>query len=189
LPIGFTKAYVAVIVWVGILASNVAFTAAVRQLFSMARDGGVPFSHVLSTTRKSTPWVAVVVVAVITGIPLFFSSAIGVLATASTAFFYVVYFAVMIIVLIARTRGWPAQRKAFNLGRWGLHHRHRLDRSDDGEPSVAAASHQPRLSRPARFRMADRRPAGDRHHLLRRRPAPSASHPRNRLSTATSNHP
>jgi hypothetical protein len=26
----------------------------------------------------------------------------------------------MIIVLIARTRGWPKQRKAFNLGRWGL---------------------------------------------------------------------
>lgn len=120
LPVGFTKIYVAVIVWVGILASNVAFTAATRQLFSMARDGGVPFSRVLSTTRKGTPWVAVVVVAAITGIPLFFSSAIGVLATASTAFFYVVYFAVMIIVLIARTRGWPKQRKAFNLGRWGL---------------------------------------------------------------------
>jgi amino acid transporter len=121
LPSGFTKAYVAVIVWVGILASNVAFTSATRQLFSMARDGGVPFSRVLSRTRRGTPWVAVLVVATITGIPLFFSSAIGVLATAATAYFYVVYFAVMIIVMAARLRGWPHERKAFNLGRrWGF---------------------------------------------------------------------
>jgi amino acid transporter len=121
LPHPFTVIYLIVVTGVMILGANIAFTAAARQLFGMARDGGVPFSKALQQTRNGTPWVAVLVVAVITGLPFFFSSQFSVLITASTGFFYVTYVVVMLMVLIARLRGWPGgQRAAFSLKSWGL---------------------------------------------------------------------
>lgn len=119
LPHVFTVIYLAIILGVMVLGANVAFTAAVRQLFSMARDDGLPASSFLRRTRDGTPWIAVLTVAVITGIPFLFSSTFSVLITASTGFFYVIYTAVMLIVLGARMRGWPRERKPFALGRWG----------------------------------------------------------------------
>ncbi len=122
LPHVFTVIYLVVILGVMILGANVAFTAAVRQLFSMARDDALPAARALSTTRNGTPWVAVLVVAVITGLPFIFSKDFAVLITATTGFFYVIYLAVMLIVLIARLRGWPATASdaPFRLGGWGL---------------------------------------------------------------------
>lgn len=120
LPHFVTKIYLVIILGVMILGANVAFTAAVRQLFSMARDDAIPAAAALRTTRNGNPWIAVITVAVITGIPFFFSGTFSVLITASTGFFYVIYFVVMLIVLGTRLRGWPSREKPFQLRGWGV---------------------------------------------------------------------
>ena len=120
LPSGFSKLYLAMIAFVTLLNANAIFTATTRQLFAMARSGHMPFAKQLSRTRDGSPATAVVVVAVLTGLPFVLSQQVSVLAVGATAAIYVCYVAVMFFMIIARLRGWPRERAAFSLGRWGL---------------------------------------------------------------------
>lgn len=119
---GWADAYLILVVFVAFIGSNVFFTAAARQVFGMARDGMLPFSKQLLRTNRRTgsPYLAIVVVALITAIPFAFSSDFAVLVTGATASAYVCYFAVMCIALRARLRGWPRDPRPFRLGRWGV---------------------------------------------------------------------
>jgi amino acid transporter len=91
-------------------------------MFSMARDGQLPFSSALSRTRAATgsPYVAVAAVAAITAVPFVASQEIAVLVTGGTAAMWLVYTAVMLVCLRARLRGWPQRTAPFRLGRLGI---------------------------------------------------------------------
>jgi amino acid transporter len=122
LPDAFSILYLALIALVVFLGANVFFMAAVRQMFSMARDGQLPFSRELSRTRAATgsPYVAVGAVAAITAVPFVASQEIAVLVTGATAAMWLVYTAVMLVCLRARLRGWPPRPAPFRLGRLGI---------------------------------------------------------------------
>jgi hypothetical protein len=58
---------------------------------------------------------------VIAGLPLIFSTQVAVIVVGATAAIYLPYAATCIVVLWARlAKGWPHQRAAFNLGKWGI---------------------------------------------------------------------
>jgi amino acid transporter len=64
--------------------------------------------------------VAVLVIAVITALPLLASQTFSVLVTGAVGVMYVAYFALALVMLIARLKGWPRQTAPFTLGPWGL---------------------------------------------------------------------
>jgi amino acid transporter len=119
---GFAKLYLVVIAWVLFLAINMLFTAMVRHIFGMARAGQLPFSETLAKTRRNgEPWVAAVVIAVLTSLPLIIiTQNLTVLVTGAIAAIYVPYVLVLGITLFARLRGWPKASAPFKLGRWGI---------------------------------------------------------------------
>lgn len=116
--------YLVLILFITILGANAFFAGAVRHLFSMARDGMLPGHKFLSRTRESngTPYGAVVAIAVITALPFIASRTFSVLVTGAVAVMYVAYFLIMVVLLVARLRGWPgnAEPGRFSLGRWGM---------------------------------------------------------------------
>jgi amino acid transporter len=116
------KLYLVTMAWVLLLATYTFYTAACRHIFGMARAGQLPFSTVLSRTgRTGEPWVAAVVLGVITSLPLILvTQNLAVLITGATAAIYVPYVLVLGIALVARLRGWPRERAPFSLGRWGI---------------------------------------------------------------------
>jgi amino acid transporter len=119
---GFAKLYLAVMAWVLFLAINMLFAAISRHIFGMARAEQLPFSRVLSRTRPNgEPWVAVIVIAVLTSLPLIIiTQNLTVLVTGAIAAIYVPYVLVLAITLWARLRGWPREDAPFKLGRWGI---------------------------------------------------------------------
>jgi amino acid transporter len=118
LPHWFSKLYLVLICEVTFLGANAFFTGVSRQMYGMAREGQLPFSRILSKTRNGTPWVSILVVAVLTGLPLIASQQISVLTTGATASIYVAYAFLAIMLLAARFRGWPRQRASFSMGRY-----------------------------------------------------------------------
>ncbi len=119
---GFAKLYLVVMAWVLFLAINMLFTAICRHVFGMARAEQLPFSGALSHTRANgEPWVAVIVISVLTSLPLIIiTQNLTVLVTGAIAAIYVPYVLVLGITLIARLRGWPRAAAPFSLGRWGI---------------------------------------------------------------------
>ncbi len=95
--------------------------ATTRLLFSMGRDRRIPFgatwAHVSSF---KTPTNAAVAVGVLAAIPFLVSNSAGVIAIGATGTIYLSYFLCNIGVLVARFRGWPTKKAAFNLGGWGV---------------------------------------------------------------------
>jgi amino acid transporter len=91
-------------------------------MFGTARAGLLPFSTQLTRTHPRTgePWCAVLTTAVITAVPFIFSDEFAVLATGATGVIYLVYFAMMCILLKARLSGWPRRDAPMRLGRWGI---------------------------------------------------------------------
>jgi amino acid transporter len=123
LPTWVVKLYLVLIAWVLLLAANALFTGMSRHVFSMARDGELPFSSALSRTRvNGVPWVASLVICVLSSLPLIVvTSDLTVLVTGAIAAMYVPYVLVMAVSLWARLRGWPHGEPApFSLGRWGI---------------------------------------------------------------------
>lgn len=116
------KIYLALLAMVILLGANVVFTLVSRQMYGMARAGLLPFSRQLTRTHPRTgePWCAVLATATITAVPFIFSDEFAVLATGATGAIYLVYFAMMCILLRARLSGWPGEGAPFRLGRWGL---------------------------------------------------------------------
>ena len=97
-------------------------SATIRLMFSMGRDGRLPFGRVWGTVNPvfRTPMYAGIAVAVLSAIPFLYSQAIGVIVTGATGLIYVSYFLNNIASLGARTRGWPRVKAPFSLGRWGM---------------------------------------------------------------------
>ena len=97
-------------------------SATIRLMFSMGRDGRLPFGKVWGTVnpRFHTPLWAGIAVAVLSMLPFLISSAIGVLVTAATGLIYLSYFLNNVASLSARLKGWPKVKAPFSLGRWGL---------------------------------------------------------------------
>src|SRR5436853_686554 len=91
-------------------------------MFSMGRDGRLPFGRIWGTVNPTfhTPLWAGIAVAVLSALPFLVSTAIGVIVTAATGLIYVSYFMNNAASLSARLRGWPREITPFRLGRWGI---------------------------------------------------------------------
>jgi urea carboxylase system permease len=97
-------------------------SATIRLMFSMGRDGRLPFGRVWGTVNPSlrTPLWAGIAVAVLSALPFLYSQAIGVLVTGATGMIYLSYFMNNIASLRARFQGWPRIKSPFSLGGWGI---------------------------------------------------------------------
>jgi len=96
--------------------------ATTRLMFSMGRDRRMPGGSLWGKVSPSfrTPANAAIAVGVLAAIPMLISSSAGIIAIAATGTIYLSYFLCNIGVLVARLRGWPHQKAAFNLGGWGM---------------------------------------------------------------------
>jgi urea carboxylase system permease len=112
--------------WVVFLAVCVCMlaiqSATIRLMFSMSRDGRLPFGKIWGIVHPSlhTPLWASIAVALLSLLPFLYSDAITVLVTGATGLIYLSYFMNNIASLLARLRGWPHEKAPFTLGRWGL---------------------------------------------------------------------
>jgi urea carboxylase system permease len=105
-------------------------TAATRMMFSMARDGALPFSTRLSRVSPTTgtPILPTILVGVLAAALLFVNVGEASLFTALTSvcivMLYGAYLMVTVPLLLQRLRGWPHAEEEpaglFSLGRWGL---------------------------------------------------------------------
>ncbi len=97
-------------------------SATIRLMFSMGRDGRLPFGQVWGRVNQTfhTPMWAAIAVGVLAAIPFLVSQAIGVIVTSATGLIYVSYFMNNVASLGARLQGWPRVKTPFSLGRWGV---------------------------------------------------------------------
>jgi urea carboxylase system permease len=97
-------------------------SATIRLMFSMGRDGRLPFGNVWGRVNQTfhTPMWAAIAVGVLAAIPFLVSQAIGVIVTSATGLIYVSYFMNNVASLDARLKGWPRVKTPFSLGRWGV---------------------------------------------------------------------
>jgi amino acid transporter len=110
-------------------------TAGSRMVFSMARDGVLPFSRALSWVpqRTGTPAVAAILVGVLAAGVLLVNVKQGALflalASVCIVMLYLAYLFVTVPLLFRRLKGWPAGTAEFTtdsggalfaLGRWGV---------------------------------------------------------------------
>jgi urea carboxylase system permease len=97
--------------------------ATVRLMFSMGRDGRLPFGGAWGKVNDTfrTPANASIAVGVLAAIPFFVTGAGAAIyiAIGATGMIYISYFLCNLGVLFARTRGWPHQGAWFSLGSWG----------------------------------------------------------------------
>jgi amino acid transporter len=97
--------------------------ATTRLMFSMGRDGRLPFGSVWGKVNSAsrTPTNAAVAVGVLAAIPLLVTGAGAAIyiAIAATGMIYLAYILCNVGVLIARQRGWPQREAFFSLGSWG----------------------------------------------------------------------
>ncbi len=97
--------------------------ATTRLMFSMGRDGRLPFGKTWAHVNKSfkTPTNAALGVGVLSVVPLLVTGALAAfyLAIAATGTIYISYFLCNWGVLRARRRGWPHKAAWFKLGSWG----------------------------------------------------------------------
>src|SRR5438270_1631231 len=111
------------VVFVAICVCTLAIqSATIRLMFSMGRDGRLPFGKVWGTVNPTfrTPMWAGIAVAILSAIPFLYSQAIAVLVPGATGLIYLSYFLNNIASLGARMRGWPRVKAPYSLGRWGM---------------------------------------------------------------------
>jgi amino acid transporter len=111
------------VVFVAVCVCTLAIqSATIRLMFSMGRDGRLPFGRVWGSVNPTlrTPLWAGVAVMILSAIPFLYSTAIGVIVTGATGLIYVSYFMNNIASLGARLRGWPRVKAPFSLGQWGM---------------------------------------------------------------------
>jgi urea carboxylase system permease len=117
---GWGKVYL-IVVSIAIFVCTLAIQAAgIRLMFSMGRDGRLPFSNTWKQVHPSlgTPVFTAIATGVLAALPLLISQQIAVLAIGATGLIYLSYFMTNIVVLQARGRGWPERAASFSLGRW-----------------------------------------------------------------------
>ncbi len=97
-------------------------SATIRLMFSMGRDGRLPFGKVWGAVNPTfrTPLWAGIAVAVLSALPFLISTAIGIIVTGATGLIYLSYFMNNVASLTARFKGWPHEKSPFSLGRWGI---------------------------------------------------------------------
>lgn len=97
--------------------------ATTRLMFSMGRDGRLPFGRLWAhvSPRFRTPSYAALAVGLLAAVPIVLTGPLGAatLAIAATGMIYVSYFLCNLGVLMARRRGWPPRSAFFSLGSWG----------------------------------------------------------------------
>jgi amino acid transporter len=120
LPHWTADVYLALLLGIEILGCNAFFTAVSRQLFGMARAGQLPAARQLSKTRNGTPYVAILTVGAVTALPLLIAQQMSVLAGGATAIMYLAYVSLLVVLLVARMKGWPRRDAPFKLGVWGI---------------------------------------------------------------------
>ncbi len=96
--------------------------ATIRLCFGMARDNQLPFSRPLAKVSPTlhTPIWTCIVIALVSAIPFIKYAGVGIIAIAATGMIYLSYFLGNLVIMRARTRGWPKVRAPFKLGRWGM---------------------------------------------------------------------
>src|SRR5436309_542736 len=96
--------------------------ATIRLCFGMARDNQLPGSSFLAKVSPTlhTPVWSCIAVACIAAIPFWQFSGAGIVAIAATGMIYLSYFLGNIVIMRARTRGWPRVSAPFKLGRCGM---------------------------------------------------------------------
>ena len=125
---GFATLYLLVVSAAIFVCCLSILAATIRLCFGMSRDNQLPFSGLLSKVSPSlhTPVWSCVVVAAIAAIPFIQYSGAGIIAIAATGMIYLSYFLGNIVIMRARTRGWPRKGGGevggapFRLGRWGM---------------------------------------------------------------------
>jgi urea carboxylase system permease len=124
-PGGFTMGdlYLVVILIAVYVCTLAIQGATVRLMFSMGRDGRLPWGSTWGRVHPSlrTPANAAVAVGVLAAIPLFVTGAgsAAILAIGATGMIYLAYLMCNLGVMAARTRGWPHAGAWFSLGSWG----------------------------------------------------------------------
>jgi urea carboxylase system permease len=97
--------------------------ATVRLMFSMGRDGRLPFGSTWGKVQHTfrTPTNASIAVGVLAAIPFVVTGAGSAiyLAIGATGTIYLAYILCNLGVLAARTKGWPHKGAWFSLGSWG----------------------------------------------------------------------
>jgi amino acid transporter len=112
------------LVWVAVGAmwfcGLASITSNSRMLYAFARDGGLPFSYLLSrvSPRWQTPHIGVWVSACVAFALALFASALSVMAALSTVALYASYGLPVFLALLARRRGWP-RTGPWTLGKYG----------------------------------------------------------------------
>jgi amino acid transporter len=96
--------------------------ATIRLAFGMARDNQLPFSRPLGRVSPTlhTPVWTCIVIALLSAVPFIKYAGVAIIAIAATGMIYLSYFLGNIVIMRARTRGWPKTSAPFRLGRWGL---------------------------------------------------------------------
>lgn len=119
---GWGKVYL-IVVSIAIFVCTLAIQAAgIRLMFSMGRDGRLPLSGLWKQVHPTfgTPVWTALATGILAAIPLLVSQQIAVLAIGATGLIYLSYFLTNIVVLQARSRGWPEHPAVFSLGRWAV---------------------------------------------------------------------
>jgi amino acid transporter len=96
--------------------------ATIRLCFGMARDNQLPFSKPLAKVASNlhTPVWTCIVVALLAAVPFIEYAGVSIIAIAATGMIYLSYFLGNLVIMRARTRGWPKTSAPFRLGRWGM---------------------------------------------------------------------
>jgi amino acid transporter len=98
-------------------------SSASRAVYSLARDGGVPFSELLQrvSSKHGTPGAAIWAVVVASLAAMAWAGAVPIVTSLSTVALYLAYVIPVALGLRSRLRGsdWPALAE-WTLGRWGV---------------------------------------------------------------------
>ena len=123
------RGFLVVVVFAIVVCALAVHTGTVRLVFSMARDGVLPFSKALSrvSPRTLTPVRATVLVglagAAILVVNVGYPQIVGLVTSVAIVWANLAYLVVTIALLRLRLTGWPAQADeapGFTLGRWGI---------------------------------------------------------------------
>jgi amino acid transporter len=119
---GFATLYLLVVSAAIFVCCLSILAATIRLCFGMSRDNQLPWSGTLSRVAPSlhTPVWACLTVAVLAAVPFLKYSGAGTIAIAATGMIYLSYFLGNLVIMRARTKGWPKIGAPFRLGRWGV---------------------------------------------------------------------
>jgi len=119
---GFATLYLLVVSAAIFVCCLSIMAATIRLCFGMARDNQLPFSRPLARVAPTlhTPVWTCITIAVLAAVPFLKYSGAGIIAIAATGMIYLSYFLGNIVIMRARSRGWPKMSAPFRLGRWGI---------------------------------------------------------------------